>query len=65
MPKWFSWWIKNVGYTGSMYGALIPVIFAAFQLGFSNVMGGLAGDDSFEFGFNSVFLITMGLTVWF
>jgi len=63
-PEWFSFWTKNVGYWGAMYGFGIPVLFAIFQLGFPNVMGGLAGNESMEFGFNSSFLIIVGLTVW-
>lgn len=64
-PTWFGWWVPSVGYWGTIIFAALPVIFAIFQLGFPSSMGGLDGDQSVEFGFNSVFLITIGFAVWF
>jgi len=64
-PEYFSWWSKNVSYYGVMVGGLLPVLFASLQLGLEPHQGGLAGNESKEFGFNSVFVIAVGLAVWF
>jgi len=64
-PAWFGWWTKHVGWWGAMYFAGLTPLFAALQLGLDARNGGLAGDSSVEFGFNAIFLITIGMTVWF
>lgn len=64
-PEWFGWWVGHVGWYGSIFFGLLPNLFAAFQLGFPSTMGGLAGNESVDFGNNTVFLLTIGIAVWF
>lgn len=62
--QWLSWYVNSVGYYGSIILGMIPILWAILQLGLPVSQGGLAGDNSVEFGYNAVFIIGVGLAVW-
>jgi hypothetical protein len=63
-PDWFGWWSAGIGWWGSVFGMILPWLFAAMQLGFSSENGGLDGNTETEFGYNAVFLLIMNLAMW-
>jgi len=62
--EWFSWYTNSVGYYGSIIPQMFPILWAILQLGLPVSQGGLAGDNTAEFGYNAVFIIGVGLAVW-
>ncbi len=62
---WLGWYAMGLGWYGSIFFAFLPVLFAAFQIGFPSERGGLNGDEDAEFGKNASFLVGVGFAVWF
>jgi hypothetical protein len=57
-------WVNGIGFYVATVGMALPWIFAAFQMSFTTVGGGLGGNVTSELFNYSVFLMIMGLTMW-
>jgi len=62
--RWMTWYTPTIGYGATLLLMPFTWIFPLFQLAFKDSMGGLNGDESEEFGYNSIWLIVINFFIW-